>query len=436
MEDRDPDLVGEVVRVAGSPPRAAGGTRGSGSGSGPSRRPTPSGARPRTGRRASRRPRGSFSRRCSGDGSSAMTIATSSSAARNGCGMPAIARSTSRSNRSWRGTRGRAPRTGAASALRHRARILAAMTATPDRRPTAGRRSTRGRPTPRPRRPPIPTPSPRASSSSPTATCGSTSTTGAAPAGDAPAPRSRRAAPARPAPARMVVGARRPAARGARPPRSSPTCAARACPTRRWTATTWRRSRPTRSPWPRVPGWPGDRADRARGPRVRWRSSRRSRRRASGPVAPALVLVDGGWERLEVDDRRRRRRVPARPRRAARGHALDGRLARRPAGVRSGDLGRGPGAARRRDAVVETAAGHVVRAVRPHVVEAIVRTMFGYDPAPVARRRRGAGDGVDRPRRRARTARASRSCAGAGRRAPRRGGRRSASPATRASATT
>ena len=35
------------------------------------------------------------------------------------------------------------------------------------------------------------------------------------------------------------------------------------------------------------------------------------------------------------------------------------------------------------DAVVETAAGHVVRAVRPHVVEAIVRSMFGYDPAPV-----------------------------------------------------
>ena len=36
-----------------------------------------------------------------------------------------------------------------------------------------------------------------------------------------------------------------------------------------------------------------------------------------------------------------------------------------------------------RDAVVETAAGHVVRAVRPHVVEAMVRTMFEWDPAPV-----------------------------------------------------
>jgi hypothetical protein len=34
-----------------------------------------------------------------------------------------------------------------------------------------------------------------------------------------------------------------------------------------------------------------------------------------------------------------------------------------------------------RDGVVETAAGHVVRAVRPHVVEALVHTMFGWDPA-------------------------------------------------------
>ena len=34
-----------------------------------------------------------------------------------------------------------------------------------------------------------------------------------------------------------------------------------------------------------------------------------------------------------------------------------------------------------RDGVVETAAGHVVRAVRPHVVEAVVRSMFDDDPA-------------------------------------------------------
>jgi hypothetical protein len=33
--------------------------------------------------------------------------------------------------------------------------------------------------------------------------------------------------------------------------------------------------------------------------------------------------------------------------------------------------------------VVETAAGHVVKAVRPHVVEAMVRSMFDEDPALV-----------------------------------------------------
>src|SRR5665811_312884 len=47
------------------------------------------------------------SRRCSRDGSSAMTIATSRSAAANGIGMPASARSTSSSNRVWRASRRR-----------------------------------------------------------------------------------------------------------------------------------------------------------------------------------------------------------------------------------------------------------------------------------------------------------------------------------------
>jgi pimeloyl-ACP methyl ester carboxylesterase len=36
-----------------------------------------------------------------------------------------------------------------------------------------------------------------------------------------------------------------------------------------------------------------------------------------------------------------------------------------------------------RDSVVETAAGHVLRAVRPHVLDAVVRSMFAYDPAVV-----------------------------------------------------
>ena len=33
--------------------------------------------------------------------------------------------------------------------------------------------------------------------------------------------------------------------------------------------------------------------------------------------------------------------------------------------------------------MVETAAGHVLRAVRPHVLDAVVRSMFAYDPAVV-----------------------------------------------------
>ena len=31
--------------------------------------------------------------------------------------------------------------------------------------------------------------------------------------------------------------------------------------------------------------------------------------------------------------------------------------------------------------MVETGAGHVVRSIRPHVVDAMVRTMFDVDPA-------------------------------------------------------
>ena len=106
VEDRDPHLVGEVVgirevlleRQAEQRIRVGIGTQ-----SAPhSERGTPS-YRPY---RVSSGPR-PFSRSCSGVGSSAMTMAISSSAARNGCGIPATARSTSRSNRSWRDARGR-----------------------------------------------------------------------------------------------------------------------------------------------------------------------------------------------------------------------------------------------------------------------------------------------------------------------------------------
>ena len=90
-----------------------------------------------------------------------------------------------------------------------------------------------------------------------------------------------------------------------------------------------------------------------------------------------------------------------------------------------------------RDAVVETAAGHVVRAVRPHVVEAVVRTMFDDDPADDAggrRRRRSPSSwrsaAADADARLAELRR-SRGCPGGGR-----PGADPASPGSRASPTT
>ena len=94
-----------------------------------------------------------------------------------------------------------------------------------------------------------------------------------------------------------------------------------------------------------------------------------------------LVLVDGGWERLDattevdVDEFLRGLDEPPEVLRS-----MDAWLADR----RGFDPATWDGDQERlaRDAVVETAAGHVVRAVRPHVVEAIVRTMFAADPEP------------------------------------------------------
>ena len=93
------------------------------------------------------------------------------------------------------------------------------------------------------------------------------------------------------------------------------------------------------------------------------------------------MLVDGGWERLEVttevdvDEFLRGLDEPPEVMRS-----MDAWLADR----RGFDPATWDADQERlaRDAVVETAAGHVVRAVRPHVVEAIVRTMFATDPAP------------------------------------------------------
>ena len=88
------------------------------------------------------------------------------------------------------------------------------------------------------------------------------------------------------------------------------------------------------------------------------------------------------------------------------------------------------------DAVVETAAGHVVRAVRPHVVEALVRTMFAYDPAPLLAGVAAPGDGARRPGRR-RPRPAPRGAApGRRMRGPSRAAARSGSPGSRTPRTT
>jgi hypothetical protein len=92
--------------------------------------------------------------------------------------------------------------------------------------------------------------------------------------------------------------------------------------------------------------------------------------------------VDGGWERVEVtigidvDEFLRGLDEPPEVMRSMDAWLRD----RRAFDPASWDADQERVA---RDAVVETAAGHVVRAVRPHVVEAIVRTMFASDPAPV-----------------------------------------------------
>jgi len=98
-----------------------------------------------------------------------------------------------------------------------------------------------------------------------------------------------------------------------------------------------------------------------------------------------LVLVDGGWERIEettgvdVDEFLRGLDEPPEVLRSMDAYFAD----RRGFDPATWDADQERAA---RDAVVETAAGHVVRAVRPFVVEALVRTMFDWDPAPVLAR--------------------------------------------------
>lgn len=100
---------------------------------------------------------------------------------------------------------------------------------------------------------------------------------------------------------------------------------------------------------------------------------------AAGDRCAGLVLVDGGWERAEettgVDVETFLRGLDEPPEVL---RSMDAWLAdRRAFDPATWDPDQERAA---RDGVVETAAGHLLRAVRPHVVGAVVRTMFSWDP--------------------------------------------------------
>ena len=100
-----------------------------------------------------------------------------------------------------------------------------------------------------------------------------------------------------------------------------------------------------------------------------------------GARCAGLVLVDGGFERhgvtagVDVDEFLRGLDEPPEILRSMTAYLAD----RRGFDPASWDADQERAAL---DGVIETAAGHVVRAVRPFVVEAIVRAMFAHDPAP------------------------------------------------------
>ncbi len=98
-----------------------------------------------------------------------------------------------------------------------------------------------------------------------------------------------------------------------------------------------------------------------------------------GERCAGLVLVDGGWERVEettgvdVEEFLRGLDEPPEVLRSMDAWLTD-RRAFDPASW-DADQERAT-----RDGVVETAAGHVLRAVRPHVIDAVARAMFTYQP--------------------------------------------------------
>src|SRR5262245_4673518 len=101
-----------------------------------------------------------------------------------------------------------------------------------------------------------------------------------------------------------------------------------------------------------------------------------------GPRCAGLVLVDGGWERIEstsgmdVDEFLRGLDEPPEVLASMRSFLAD----RAGFDPTTWDADQERAA---RATVVETHAGRVVPATRPHALEAIVRTMFAYDPLAV-----------------------------------------------------
>jgi pimeloyl-ACP methyl ester carboxylesterase len=101
-----------------------------------------------------------------------------------------------------------------------------------------------------------------------------------------------------------------------------------------------------------------------------------------GPRCAGLVLVDGGWESIEdasgvdVEEFLRTIDEPPEVMRSLRAYLAD----RRAFDPATWDADQDAAA---RATVVETRAGKVVPATRPHALEASVRAMFGYDPLVV-----------------------------------------------------
>lgn len=100
-------------------------------------------------------------------------------------------------------------------------------------------------------------------------------------------------------------------------------------------------------------------------------------------AATALVLVDGGWERLEETTRQdpeealRALEEPPEVVRSMAAYLAD----RREWDPASWDADQERAT---REAVVETAAGRLVRSVRPHALEASLRAMYAHDPDTLA----------------------------------------------------